>query len=215
MLQNKFAIGIPTLNRFDLLHPALLFYVNDFPNTQIYVVDNGNQNVASKISHPNITIIKNDWNVGVATSWNILCDNIFEKHDHAIILNDDIYLGKKEFEIDSILTSHKRDFYVATQDWCAFILPKKTYTKVGKFDDVFYPAYYEDNDYAYRMKLLGCKMFKIPFLNPYVYRASQTIEKDPTIKSGYIANKRIYQEKWGGNPNEEKFKTPYNGKPKQ
>jgi hypothetical protein len=48
-VNKSFAIGIPTLNRFDLLHPALMFYKQDFPNTKIYVVDNGNQNIKNQI----------------------------------------------------------------------------------------------------------------------------------------------------------------------
>ena len=38
----KFAIGIPTLNRYDLLKPCLMLYERDFPNIDIFVLDNGN-----------------------------------------------------------------------------------------------------------------------------------------------------------------------------
>jgi GT2 family glycosyltransferase len=210
-MKNKIGIGIPTLNRFDLLHPALLFYFNDFPNTKIYIYDNGKQNIDAQIKHPNLEVIKSDWNIGVAESWNVLCRRIFEDgNDYALIMNDDIYLGKVEHELDNLLSNHKHPFYTSTQDWCVFIQTKKNLSKVGEFDSKFYPAYFEDNDYAYRMKLLGVKPFKIPFLDPFVYRASKTIEKDPSIRSGYIANATLFEEKWGGKPSLEKFKTPYN-----
>jgi GT2 family glycosyltransferase len=210
-MDNKFAIGIPTLNRWDLLQPALLFYFTDFPNTKIYIVDNGKQDINSKIKNANLTIFEPSNNLGVSASWNYLCDTIFEENDYAVILNDDIYLGRREHELDNLLTNHKKDFYTSTQDWCSFILPKSTYTKVGKFDIDFYPAYFEDNDYMYRMQLAGLKsIFKIPFLSPFLYKASMTLEKDPSIRNGYINNARLYEEKWGGRPNEEKFKTPYN-----
>ena len=44
-MNNVFAIGIPTLNRADLLNPVLKKYAADFPDTKIYVVDNGNQDI--------------------------------------------------------------------------------------------------------------------------------------------------------------------------
>ena len=210
MLQNKFAIGIPTLNRFDLLHPALLFYVNDFPNTKIFVVDNGKQGISDKIKHPNIKVIESETNLGVAKSWNLLCEMIYEQHDYAIILNDDIYWGRKEYEVDNLFSNYKENFFVGNLEWCVFALPKKTYIEVGKFDEDFYPAYYEDNDYAYRMKLVRKFEFKVPFFNPFIYRASQTLEKDSSIKHGFVKNGELYIKKWGGKPNQEKFKRPYN-----
>ena len=209
-MKNKFAIGIPTYNRLDLLHPALLFYLRDFPYTKIYIVDNGNQNISEKIKHPNIDVIVQPKNIGVAASWNLLCDTIFETNDYAIILNDDIYLGRKDWEIDNLLSNYEKDFYVTMQDWCAFILPKSTYKKVGKFDEEFYPAYYEDNDYHYRMRLKGYNLFKIPFLNPFVYQASQTIEKEPSLRPYVQKNKERYIQKWGGEPNKEAYKKPFN-----
>ncbi len=51
----SFAIGIPTLNRWDLLMPTLHLYVADFPHTKIYVVDNGNQ--PCDVNHSNIEYI--------------------------------------------------------------------------------------------------------------------------------------------------------------
>jgi GT2 family glycosyltransferase len=176
-MQNKFAIGIPTINRLDLLHPALLFYLRDFPTTKIYVVDNGKQNISAKIKHPNIIVIENEKNMGVASSWNKLCDLIYKENDYAIILNDDIYWGKKDWEIDNLLSNYNKDLYNTTQDWCVFILPKKTYEEVGLFDVRFFPAYYEDNDYAYRIIFFFLSLFKIPFLNPFVYQSSQTTQK--------------------------------------
>ncbi len=209
-MKNKFAIGIPTYNRLDLLHPALLFYLRDFPYTKIYIVDNGNQNISEKIKHPNIDVLVQEKNIGVASSWNLLCDTIFETNDYAIILNDDIYLGRKDWEIDNLLTNYKKDFYVTMQDWCAFILPKYTYKKVGKFDEEFYPAYYEDNDYIYRLKLNRSIVFQIPFLNPFLFQSSQTIDKEPSIRNYVQRNKERYIQKWGGEPNKETFIKPFN-----
>jgi len=207
----KFAIGIPTLNRFDILYPALLFYVRDYPETKIYVVDNGNQDIKSKFAdNDNVIVIQNEKNMGVSRSWNQLCDLVFQEHDYVVMLNDDIYFGRKDWEVNNLLTNFDKDFYLTQQQWCVYILPKKTWEAVGRFDETFYPAYYEDNDYEYRMKLLGMEMFKIPFLNPFLYQQSKTIEKMPELKQHAISNRERYIEKWGGEPNKETYKTPYN-----
>jgi GT2 family glycosyltransferase len=209
-MQNKFAIGIPTLNRLDLLHPALLFYIRDFPNTKIYVLDNGKQGIKEKLSHPNIIIVESKDNLGVASSINFLLDMIYQNHDYALILNDDIYFGRKEWELDNLLTNFKKPIYTSMQDWCAFILPKETFDEIGKFDEKFFPAYYEDNDYMYRMKMKSKEIFKIPFLNPFVYQSSQTTQKDPSLRDYVENNRQYYIEKWGGLPSRETFKKPFN-----
>ncbi len=217
-MKNTFAIGIPTLNRADLLIPTLEKYIKDFPNTKIYILDNGNQEEIShkKNPHPvfdNINILRfsAEKNLGVAASWNLLCKWIFIGNDFAIIMNDDIYWGANEKEVDEHLTKYERQrFFSNPVDWCNFIIPKKTFRYVGEFDESFYPAYCEDNDYAYRMKLSGIRPYKTTFLLPSVHRASQTLEKDSSISLAYVKNKKKYIEKWGGEPDFERFATPFN-----
>jgi GT2 family glycosyltransferase len=205
-------IGIPTLNRFDLLEPNLLLYARDFNleagRTPFYILNNGEQDV-----HFNYAKILNfENNIGVAKSWNTMCDRIFyqDNCDYALILNDDIYLGKKMLDIIEIISKYPDKFIRSFADWSIFILPKSVYEKVGKFDECFYPAYYEDKSYEYRMKLMGVPMIKRPELNPYVYESSKTIEKDYSIFEASKKNKQKYIEIWGGEPEREKFKTPYN-----
>lgn len=215
----KFGIGIPTLNRADLLIPALQSYVTDFPATPIYVIDNGNQKELNSFfgfeilqsKSPNLYILTMDKNKGVAGSWNIICKKIFEENDFAIILNDDIYWGKREPEVNQFIDKYGKYPLLSNPiDWCNFIIPKSTFDVIGAFDETFYPAYCEDNDYVYRMKLKGMTPYKSPFLLPVVHRASQTLEKDHSISGAYIKNKKRYIQKWGGEPDFEVYKTPFN-----
>jgi hypothetical protein len=67
-IQTKFAIAIPTINRWDLLQETLKKYETDFPNTFIMVVDNGNQ--VQEIKQSNVLLIRNSENFGVSKSWN-------------------------------------------------------------------------------------------------------------------------------------------------
>lgn len=204
----RFGIGIPTLNRADLLVPALLKYLKDFPGVSIYVLDNGNQNIV--FLDENIQIISSPKNIGVGPSWNILCRKIYEKHENALILNDDIYLGKKTEDINSLIDKKPNQFITATPDWCAFIVSKAIFDYVGPFDECFFPAYYEDNSYAYRMKLKGVSHLRTPYLNPVEYRVSQTIEKDGSLFEYRLKNKQLYIEMWGGLPEREKYTKPFN-----
>ena len=203
----RFGIGIPTLNRADLLCPSLLKYLKDFPGVTIYVLDNGNQNIV--FLDENIKVISNETNIGVGASWNVLCRKIYENHENALILNDDIYLGKKTNDINKLIEKNNQ-FITATPDWCAFIISKAIFQNVGAFDECFFPAYYEDNSYAYRMKLKGVSHLRTPYLNPEIYRVSQSIEKDKSLFDYRTKNKQLYIEMWGGLPEREKFTKPFN-----
>jgi GT2 family glycosyltransferase len=204
----KFSIGIPTLNRIDLLNPSLKKYEIDFPDIEKHIIDNGRQS-SYLLSKDCSYFIANE-NYGVAKSWNYLCNKIFEKNDYALILNDDIYLGTKKTDIENLIKQKPDKLIKATPDWCAFIMPKSVYQRIGKFDECFYPAYYEDKSYEYRVKLAGLSIIKSPILNPVVYKTSQTLEFMPSIHELSKKNKKIYIEMWGGEPEREKFKKPYN-----
>lgn len=132
-------------------------------------------------------------------------------YTHIAILNDDIVWMKKIHEISNFILTNPADFYVGTKTWCCFILPVKTYEKIGGFDEHFYPAYFEDMDYSYRIRLKNLTMHMSPFFNPEVYRNSQSIEKEPELNNRFLRNKRYYALKWGGLPGDERYKTPFNG----
>ena len=44
----KLIIGIPTINRADLLNEALANYFEDFKNTEIVICDNGKQEIITR-----------------------------------------------------------------------------------------------------------------------------------------------------------------------
>ena len=83
-----FSIGIPTLNRADLLIPSIEKYIEDFPGVDIHIIDNGNQNL--KFDYPNVHIYEEKNNLGVAASWNKLCKIIFINKSWSLIINDDV-----------------------------------------------------------------------------------------------------------------------------
>ena len=205
----KLIIGIPTINRADLLNEALANYFEDFKNTEIVICDNGKQEIITR--ERNFVIYKPENNLGVSGSWNMIMDYAEKvKGTHVLILNDDIYLGKSEEEIKTIIRLWNPEFLCTELNWCSFILSVDAYLKVGKFDENFFPAYFEDNDYFRRMLLTGVNITNNAMLNPVIYRNSMTIQKSPELNSGFEKNSHYYISKWGGQPTQEKFTTPLN-----
>lgn len=212
MTNKFFAIGIPTINRADLLNPTLEKYLIDFPNTMILIVDNGNQKI---IEHKRILVYRPGHNLGVAASWNYLCKQIFTilEIPYALILNDDIYLGKFEHEITECINKLREESLLVNQGtWCSFIMPASTFGRVGEFDEGFKIAYFEDEDYSYRLKLAGTPHFSTAGLKPLKFINSASVARDAGLNQMFEPNRQYYTKKWGGQPKHETFKKPFNGK---
>jgi GT2 family glycosyltransferase len=206
----KLIIGIPTLNRADLLNEALEKYFEDFKDIEIFIVDNGNQSVITR--EEKFAIYRPAENLGVAKSWNMIMDYA-DKVDatHVLMLNDDIYLGRTEHEIKMVIRNNQNaDFINSFQNWCSYILTVDVWKKAGKFDEEFFPAYFEDNSFDYKMTLINAQKTWTSFLDPFTYRNSMTIAKDPTLNNRFEQNRQLYVQMWGGLPAEEKYVTKFN-----
>lgn len=205
----KLVVAIPTINRADLLNEALEKYFEDFKDTHIAICDNGNQEIITR--EENFMIYRPQENLGVAKSWNMLIDYSDKiGATHVLMLNDDIYLGKNENELNLLLKNNlDADFINSFHNWCSYILTVDIWKKAGKFDEEFFPAYFEDNSFDYKMTLVGARKTWTSFLDPIVYRNSMTIAKDPTLNQKFMQNKQMYINMWGGLPSEEKYKTKF------
>lgn len=206
-MEIKLLVGIPTINRADLLNEALVGYYEDFPNTEIFIVDNGHQDLI--IRENRIAVYKPQENLNVTGSWNLIMDYAKKTgHTHVLLLNDDVYLGRTEYQVKTLIKANSSfGFFNSMCNWSAFVLSLETYQKVGPFDFV---NYFNDNDYFYRMQLLGVPMFYTEFLNPKIYRNSMTIAKDPSLNAKFGEYQNHYIQKWGGMPGKETYTTPFN-----
>lgn len=210
MFEIRIALAIPTINRKDLLEEALQTYKKTWHGSTIMIIDNGNQNIYC--TEPNVIILNSKYNFGVSKSWNKLINNLHKlNYTHVLVVNDDIVFKKTLFQLNEYINLNPADFYIGTGTWCCFLIPIKTYKNIGPFDEKFYPAYFEDMDYSYRIRLKNLTMHMSPFFNPEVYRNSQSIEKEPELNNRFLRNKRYYALKWGGLPGDERYKTPFNG----
>jgi GT2 family glycosyltransferase len=206
----KLVVAIPTINRADLLNDALAKYFEDFKDTHIAICDNGNQDIITR--EENFMIYRPQENLGVAKSWNMLMDYSDKiGATHVLMLNDDIYLGKNETDLYMLIKNNlDADFINSFHNWCSYILRVDIWKKAGMFDEEFFPAYFEDNSFDYKMTLVGAKKTWTSFLDPIVYRNSMTIAKDPTLNQKFMQNKQMYIQMWGGLPTEEKYLTKFN-----
>ena len=66
---------------------------------------------------------------------------------------------------------------------------------------------------SYQKNNPGCIVHQIKnkaMLNPANYRKSMTIQKGPELNKGFEKNRQYYISKWGGQPTQETFSTPFN-----
>lgn len=207
----RFCILIPTINRADLLQEALAEYPTYYPEIDIFVLDSGNQNIPTS-DYSYLHILTSENPMGVSKSWNYLINHaISAGYENFLILNDDIILKCGKNAVEKLLETFSHRVFIRPRPifhWCAFILTKVIYRQVGMFDENFKKCFFEDNDYEYRMRLINVTILYSDTLEPAVFRNSMSTQKDPLL-GDYIQNKEYYIRKWGGEPNNEKYLTPF------
>ena len=206
-----YCILIPTVNRKDLLRTALDWYIYNLKSVEIIVLDNGMQGIAS--GHPNLRVFESHENLGVAGSWNWLINKAIERgHQNFLLLHDDVVLKRYEEEINEIIQRNQEDlFYLAEIHFhsSVWMINKKTFKKIGQFDEGYKTYSFEFVDYFYRAELKKVPMFFSEILNPQTFKSGKSIERNEMLNN-YVENRQYYKEKWGGLPAKEKFTTPFN-----
>ena len=139
---------IPVLNRYDLLD-ALLDSIN-YPVDNIVVIDNGgkysrNQN--------NLTILNMPNNIGVASSWN-LGIKCFPEADYWTFSAIDVILKEDTIQ-KTALYSKRGVMNISNYGFSYFSIGADFLEEVGLFDENFFPAYYEDEDFEKRARVMG------------------------------------------------------------
>lgn len=102
-------------------------------------------------------------------------------------------------------------------DFSAFMISRMTVERVGEFDEGFYPAYFEDNDFHYRINLAGLKAVTYPPAMFYHYGSGTSNEnKISEAMRGvqFERNHAYFREKWGGDSTNETFRKPFNDESK-
>jgi GT2 family glycosyltransferase len=187
---------VPVLARHDLL-TRMIKSIN-YPVKDLLIIDNDrNSNYeipwnqwVSKISY-----LKMPSNFGVGGSWN-LGIKCFPNADFWLISNFDVEWAGDSLQMfyeksspDKLLLSG------GSPEWCAFSVGWKVIDKVGLFDESFYPAYFEDDDFERRCVSAGINIE--PSFIPLAHDNSSTIQAGYTSQNNatYDSNERYNSQK--------------------
>ena len=148
---------VPTLNG----HKRLSNMIDsiDYPVNDLIIIDNGHSNRgAFELMHiyNNDNVYKTHTislpsNLGVAASWN-LGIKLTPFSEYWCIVNDDVIFEPGALEL---LAASSGGGNLALPDspqpFSAFTIGEDVVDAVGLFDEIFYPAYFEDTDYKRRV----------------------------------------------------------------
>lgn len=192
----------------------------------------------------NTKVLYNDINIGCPASWNLGIKTCFQYMfvERVLVLNNDVILHpecidrlieKQKETAHPIITGRDvaaecatptevralkipdREFVVDEPEFSCFMVSRFGFRDIGSFDEKFFPAYFEDNDYHYRARLQKKRMVKLNTAM-YYHFGSRTIrssaEMQDIVNAYYLQNEQYFVEKWGGKPGSEKYKEPFDGR---
>jgi GT2 family glycosyltransferase len=197
MLEN---LIVPVLNRYDLLERMVSSI--DYPVAHLLIIDNGASTVMEDISIDvpdcveHTTYLPMPANLGVAGSWNLGIKS-FPYADRWFIASNDVRFGPGALER---LSEARRDEITLSGDfpfWQAFCVGYEAVRRLGLFDEGFFPAYFEDNDYRRRAEHAGVTITKLDV--PMTHDNSSTINSDDMLRqrnaSTFSANNSYFEDK--------------------
>lgn len=197
---------IPTLNRFDLLVRCIASArAGSVAPDRVLVVDNSGGQCPPIES---VEIITPRRNLGVAASWNAMIERAGPEAQ-IIISNDDIVFAPDT--IERLLVAAENNVRAGTvsaidgQKFSLFYLNQRCAAEVGPFDEAFYPAYFEDNDYVRRMELSGWQAISAPSAVEHAIsatRAAMSDEEQARSHRAFRRNAAYFVAKWGLMPHQ-------------
>jgi glycosyltransferase involved in cell wall biosynthesis len=201
-------IGIPYISDFDLLDRC----IRSIPPgryEKIHVIDNSD--IYGAIQYPEnhkVRITRPHHNIGVAQAWN----SIIKWNPQArwwFIVNADTAFSVED--IDRLEAAIRFHDVVTLGGMLAFGVRSSAIAKVGWFDENLHPAYFEDNDWDYRARLLGVHIEKLG--PPAEHFGSATIRNSEAYRRQndwtFPLNRAYYASKWGGEVDHEVYTTPF------
>jgi len=207
-------LAIPTLRRFDLLAQCVASaYAGGVPPARVLIIDNSGGD-CPPIAGAEVFLGRMPQSV--AKAWN---DAVRAVGGDIILSNDDITFAPDTIaRLLAVAAAQPQAGIVSPiegQRFSLFWLRYAAYQAVGPFDEAFTPAYFEDNDYHYRLNLAG---WASPIaLSDVGHAISGTMHAMRAVERArhhekFRANHARYIAKWGGPPREERFTVPYDGR---
>ena len=215
----RFLLGIPYVNRPDLLKMALNGVKAMWPWT--IIIDNSESG--------ELPTLQSSWPVpifrvsGLALSlsqtMNLLqAKAVEQKCDAWFFLHSD---AEPESETVDLLLGKAREAFRAKERWGVIFTKYDTFccfnvsavARVGRWDTNL-PQYFADNDYYRRVKLGGYTIIEASYRVTHHEGGSCTLKSDPVRVHlngvTFPLYQKYYEAKWGGPPGAEQFHLPFN-----
>lgn len=228
----------PTLNQHhNLLKWCDAAMSGSLPPDKILIIDNDRREPSRDIDfgyYP-VEVIYPDKNLGCGPSWNVFLNYAYEPiqqerlmgdyppafgtDTYCIIANDDVFVHHNT--IERLISATKDHDFVhgsghSGNSFSLFLMTYWGYHEYGLFDEMFWPAYFEDNDYHRRIKLAGGDIFSVDDATfDHIGSATvRTFSKQQQLVQDerFRRNEMYYRLKWGGKPHHETYDKPFNGK---
>lgn len=212
----RYLLGIPIVNRADLLRRALESIQPLWQHA--IVVDNSESGISSE-TWP-VPILRPPVTLSFTQTMNWLQRLASEKHCQALLFmhNDaEAASGTGEQFVDIVdqAVRTNRNWGVAFTNYdCLAALSTRMVGEVGEWDTQL-PQYFADNDYYRRIRLAGFEVIETGLPVVHVDGASNTIKSD--VRRLFLNGitfplyAAYYARKWGGPPGRETYLAPFNG----
>jgi glycosyltransferase involved in cell wall biosynthesis len=169
------SIGITTFeHRFERYFVPLLEKIREFAANEVVVAVNGEheREFGEEYRHRVLEFIAGHKNVypvvfprfrGLSKLWNSVI--IHATHDHVLMLNDDIMIGKPGFleDVCAALRQNRGRTFVINRSWSHFVVSREEIDELGYFDERLLGIGEEDGDITWRyMKRYGREIPSFP-----------------------------------------------------
>lgn len=210
------SIVIAVLDSLDYTKGCIDSLMQYAPNAEIIVVNNGSQPDTKQYfdSQKHIKTIHWDTNCGVSKAWNaglklatrnILCvlnnDVLVQQNGIQRLISAAMQTGVASVEgacmnMDfsyaySIYNDYESDYLGG---YC-LVFRRDVWDTVGEFDEIFSPAYWEDNDWGLRVKQAGYKWKILP--GCVIHFVARTSTRVLDMNTFFTEQRKKFVNKWG------------------